>query len=63
MTLNISRKVKVVNYHGEDFPLTNKLGHGYIRAFFTECGEQRAEVYFPRLGKCGGYPVEMLKIV
>jgi hypothetical protein len=63
INLNIGEKVKVVNFHGEVFPLTNKLGVGYIRSFYTDCGEQRAEVFFPRLGKPGGYPVEMLKSI
>jgi len=59
--LQIGTKVKIVNFHGEDFPLTNKLGIGYIKAFYNDCGEKRAQIYFPRLGKRGGYPVEMIK--
>jgi hypothetical protein len=61
--IEINSKVKVVNFHGEDFPLTGKLGCGYVRCFYTDCGEQRAQVYFPRLGKCGGYPLEMLQSI
>ncbi len=60
-TITIGTKVKVVNFHGEQFQLTNKLGAGYIKCFFNYCGEERAEVYFPKIQKRGGYPVEMLR--
>jgi hypothetical protein len=61
--LKINDKVKVVNFHGEDFQLTRKMGYGYVRDFYVDCGEQRAQVYFPLTGKLGGYPVEMLTVL
>lgn len=56
----VGSKVKIVNFHGEVFALTIKLGAGYVRSFFVECGERRAYVYFPKRGSGGSYPVEML---
>lgn len=61
--MQIGSIVKVVNFHGEDFSLTSKLGHGTILKFYEDCGEKRAEIYFSRAKMRGGYPVEMLKIL
>lgn len=62
-TITIGSRVKVVNFHGEDFHLTAKLSIGYVREFYVECGERRALVFFPRYGQPGGWPVEMLREV
>jgi len=59
--IQVNSKIKIVNFHGEDFALTNKLGFGYVKSFYKDCGEQRAEIFFPKVKKTGGYPIEMIK--
>lgn len=59
--LKIGSRVKVTNMHQEDCEITNKMGVGYIRSFYIDCKEERAEIFFPRSKISGGWPLNMVR--
>jgi hypothetical protein len=61
--LTVGARVRVVNYHGEQIPASHRLGTGVVRDFYMDGAERRAYVLFPKAMKCGGWPVEMLRVV